>query len=189
MFIDYVALMLINLATGLVLLALFVILYPDHDPKKAAPGLLASGFISVATGLHMIFTWPLPGSYNIAFGGMAVLFGVLVFGAGLLGVFAWDLLGLAIYAALAGLAAVVVGVRIGVLGMTKSPALSLLGYVFTGAAGILTLPMYFLRKSLAFRIIVAAVMLVGAAIWAFTGYGAYWEHLEAFSKWSPGGGG
>jgi putative membrane protein len=22
-------------------------------------------------------------------------------------------------------------------------------------------------------------------IWAFTGYLAYWEHLESFSKWVP----
>jgi len=29
------------------------------------------------------------------------------------------------------------------------------------------------------------IFLAAAAIWAFTGYGSYWAHLQAFGKWAP----
>ena len=187
MFVDYLTVMLINLVAGLLLLALHLVAFIQRSPKKLAPGFLLTGFIGAATGLHMTLTWPLPGGHNIAFGEMSLLFGALFFFAGLALLRDWDLLGLGIYAVLAGAAAVVVGARILDKGMTKEPLVSFLGYLLTGAGGILVLPAYLLRKSAAVRVVVALVLAGAAVIWALTGYASYWGHLESFAKYFPGG--
>ncbi len=187
MFVDYLTLMLVNLVAGLLLMAIHLVFFMEREPKRLAPGFLLTGFLGAATGLHMALKWPLPGPHNIAFGEMSLLFGALFFFTGLALLREWDLLGLGIYAVLASLAALVVGARILNKGMTQAPLLTFLGYLFTGVGGILTLPAYLLRKSLAFRVVVAVLLLLGAAIWAFTGYGSYWAHLESFAKYFPGG--
>jgi putative membrane protein len=186
MFIDYVALMLVNLSAGLVLLALFVLKFLNSDGKRLAPGFLVTGFIAAATGLHMIFTWPLPSSYNIAFGELYVMFGVVIFVVGLALARGWDLLPLSIFAVFAGLASVVVGVRIAQRGMTNSPPLATLGFVLTGLAAILSLPLYLVKNSRILKAVVIVLLVAAAAIWAFIGFGAYWKHLESFAGWKPG---
>ena len=187
MFVDYLTVMLINLVAGLLLLALHLVAFIERSPKKLAPGFLLTGTIGAATGLHMTLTWPLPGVHNIAFGEMSLLFGALFFFAGLALLRDWDLLGLGIYAVLAGVAAVVVGARILDKGLTQQPLVTFLGFLLAGVGGILTLPAYLLHKSIAFRVVVALVLVAGAAIWALTGYGSYWGHLESFGKYFPGG--
>jgi putative membrane protein len=186
MFIDYVALMLVNLSASLVLLALFVLKFLSSDGKRLAPGFLVTGFIAAATGLHMIFTWPLPSSYNIAFGELYVMFGVVIFVVGLALARGWDLLPLSIFAVFAGLASVVVGVRIAQRGMTNSPPLATLGFVLTGLAAILSLPLYLVKNSRILKAVVIVLLVAAAAIWAFIGFGAYWKHLESFAGWKPG---
>jgi putative membrane protein len=185
MFIDYLTLMLINLSAGLLILALFVFRYMEKDRKKVVPGLLVTGFVSLVTGLHEIFTWPIPGSYNIPFGEMSVFFGVLFLATGIALLKDWDLLTLGIYAVFAGAASIVLGVRLYSLKMTSEPLVSMAGFVLTGLLAVLALPAYVLRKSAVVRIL-AALGLVGAsAIWAVLGYLAYWAHLANFSKWVP----
>jgi putative membrane protein len=186
MFIDYVALMLVNLSASLVLLALFVLKFLSSDGKRLAPGFLVTGFIAAATGLHMIFTWPLPSSYNIAFGELYVMFAVVIFVVGLALARGWDLLPLSIFAVFAGLASVVVGVRIAQRGMTNSPPLATLGFVLTGLAAILSLPLYMAKNSRILKAVVIVLLVAAAAIWAFIGFGAYWKHLESFAGWKPG---
>jgi putative membrane protein len=186
MFIDYVALMLVNLSATLILLAVVVLKFLDSDGRRMAPGFLVTGFIAAATGLHMIFTWPLPSSYNIAFGELYVMFGVLIFALGLAQVRGWDLLSLSIFAAFGGLASVVVGIRIAQRGMTNSPPLAASGFVVTGLAALLFLPLYLARNSKTLRVVLIILLVAGAGIWAFMGFGAYWKHLESFSGWKPG---
>jgi len=185
MFIDYVALMLVNLVIALVLLAVYVAFLIDKDSKRIAPGFLLSGFIGLVTGFGMIFVWPLPGSYNIAFGEPAVLFGALFFFGGLALLRDWDLLSIGIVAVLASIVAVIVGLRLINLKMTQEPVLAGLGFIFTGVGGILTLPTYFFKKSITLRVITTIVILIGAAIWALTGYASYWAHPAQFAKWLP----
>lgn len=67
------------------------------------------GVISLVTGLHMIFTWPLPGSFNIMFGEMAVFFGILMLGLAFVVWFALDLLPIAVYGTLVGIASLLLG--------------------------------------------------------------------------------
>ncbi len=185
MFIDFVALQLVDLVAALVLLAVYVLFFVEHDSRRVAPGFLLSGFIATVTGLYMIFTWPLPGSFNIAFGELIVLFGSIFFFAGLALQRDWDLLSIAIVSVLAGVAAIIVGIRILDLKLTQAPGIAGLGYLFTGVAGILVLPVYFWKKSMLLRIITTVVILVAAVLWAITGYASYWAHLDEFGKWLP----
>jgi putative membrane protein len=185
MFIDYLTLMLINLAAGLFIMAVFVFWFLNGDRKKVVPGLLVTGFVALVTGLYEIFTWPIVSSYNIPFGEMSVFFGVLFLATGIAILRDWDFLTLGIYAVFAGAASVVLGIRIYVLKMTSEPLVSMGGFVLTGLLAMVALPAYLLRKSVVVRV-VGALGLVGAsAIWAFLGYLAYWAHLANFSKWVP----
>lgn len=187
--IDYLTLMLINMVAGLFILAYYVYRGLEAtEQKRWVPGFAITGFIALVTGFHMIFTWPLTGSYNIAYGEITVLFGILFLGAALAIAKGWELHTVTIYAFLAGAAAILIGLRIINLGMTKEPALSGIGFILTGLGGIFAAPtLYFqaLRTSRTFRLLGAIVLIVAALIWALTGYNAYWGHLESFSNWVP----
>jgi len=185
MFIDYLTLMLVNMAAGLAVLALFVLKYVDGDRKKLAPGLLASGFVALVTGFYMIFTWPIVSSYNIPFGEMSVLFGVLLLGGAIAMLAGWDLLSLGIYATFAGASAIFLGIRMLSLGMTNQPLVSSGGFALTGLVGFLSLPIYYLRKHRVVRILAAIALFGAAAIWITFAFLGYWAHLEVFAKWAP----
>ncbi len=185
MFIDYVALMLVNLVAGFVLLALFLAKYFEKNQKTLVPGLLIVGFVATITGLAMIFAWPLPGSYNVPFGELSVLFGVLFLGAGVALAKEWNLLSLGVYAVIAGVAAVIVGIRVINLKMTSQPLVSGIGFILSGLSGFMSLPAYVYKKNKGVRILAIVILAVAAAIWAFTGYYSYWGHLQLFSKWAP----
>lgn len=186
MFIDFVTLMLINMTAGLVLLAWYLVKgIDDPDQPRWAPAFAVPGLIAVVNGLRMAWLWPLPGSYNVAFGDTSVLLGILLLGA------AWslaarrDLLPHAVYAFFAGLAGVLVGVGIVVLELTARPLLSGLGFILTGAAGVFAGVALRYREVVLIRIIGALTLLGAAAIWAITGYLGYWVHLSSFEKWMP----
>jgi putative membrane protein len=186
MFIDYITLMLINMVAGLVLLADYVNRGIDSAyQKKWIPGFGITGAIALTTGLHMSFTWPITGSFNIAFGETSILFGVLFVAAAISLSQGWDLLTIAIYAFFAGLVAVLIGIRIINLNMTKQPLLSGVGFILTGLAGICAAPTLYWKTNRTWRLIGAAVLVVAALIWSLTGYLAYWNHLESFQKWVP----
>lgn len=187
MFIDYITLMLINMVAGLVLLAYFVYAGLDHpNQKQWIPGFGITGAIAFTTGLHMTLTWPIQGSFNIAFGETSVLFGILFIGTSLAIANSWELLTLAIYAFFAGLVSLVVGVRIINLGITNQPLISGLGFVLTGLAGICAAPtMLYFKQNRGWRLMGAILLVAAALVWAATGYLAYWSHLESFQKWMP----
>lgn len=186
MFIDYVPLLLLNMAAGLFLLAGYVLKGIDSpDQKKWGAGFLISGIVALVFGGHMTITWPLPGSYNIAFGQMSVLLGVLFLGAGLSLVNNWNLLSVAIYGLFAAIAAVIIGLRIVNMKMTQEPLVSGIGFILTGLSGILVLPALNRRKMSGLKIIIAILLICAGLIWLRTCYGAYWHHLSSFSNWKP----
>ena len=179
MFIDYLTLMLVNMAAGFVLLACFLIWELGTPENKGwAPVFGITGLVASISGFAMSFTWPLPKPYNPAFGEMSVLFGVLFLGAAWSLSKGWDLTPLGIYALLAGIAAVIVGVRIIHLGLTASPIMSGVGFILSGLAGVMAWVILRMRKVMVLRIFAAFLLLVTAGIWAMTGYGAYWQHLK-----------
>jgi putative membrane protein len=187
MFIDYITLMLVNMVAGLVLLAGFVYVGLDGtNPKRWIPGFGIVGAIALVTGIHMILTWPVPGSFNISFGETSVMFGALYMAASIAIAMSWDLLTLAIYGFFAGLTSIVVGLRIINLGQTRQPWVAGIGFILTGLGGVLAAPtLVYLRDSKGWRIFGAIVLLIAALIWAIIGYRAYWGHLESFSDWQP----
>ncbi|MCE5200116.1 MAG: DUF981 domain-containing protein [Armatimonadota bacterium] len=185
MFIDYVTLMLINTSAALVILAAYV--YSGvgaPDQRKWAPALAVPALISLVLGLHMSTTWPLPGSYNAAYGDISILFGGLLAGAALALAFGWSLFPLTIYAFFAGAAAVLIGVRFIDLNLSLQPVFTGIGFIITGLCGIFAGP-FLLRPIKALRVLGAGALVVAAVIWLITGYGAYWIHIQSLSKWVP----
>ncbi|MBD2102999.1 DUF981 family protein [Leptolyngbya sp. FACHB-261] len=186
MFVNYITLMLVNLVAGLSLLALYVYQGLDSpDQKRWVPGFGISGAIALVTGLHMIWTWPVTGSYNIAYGETSVMFGMLFIGASIALANGWDLFTVAVYAFFAGLVSILVGLRIINLGLTQRPLVAGIGFILTGLAGVCSAPALYLKNNRALRLTGVAVLVIAALIWAFTGALAYWGHLANYSEWKP----
>lgn len=191
MFIDYLSTMLLNLVAGYVVLAFFVLKLKEFDTmdkKKWVPAFLIVGAVSFLLGLHMTLTWPLPGAFNIAFGEASLLFGVLYLGTALALAKDWDLFPITIYAFFAGVAALVIGLRIMNLKITKEPVIAGVGFIFSGVVGILSPFGYRLRSHRVVGAVAAIVMFIAAVagiIWIITGYEAFWGHIESFKDWKP----
>jgi putative membrane protein len=186
MFIDYVSLMLINLAAGLALLAAYVYFgLGSSNQRRWIPGFGVVGAIALVTGLHMSFTWPIPGSFNIAFGETTTLFGILFVGTSLTLAMGWELITLGIYGFFAGLVSLLIGFRIINLGLTQLPLLAGMGFILVGLGGIFSAPALSLKSTRLLRTIGAIVLIVAALIFAFIGLTAYWAHLANFSTWQP----
>jgi putative membrane protein len=178
-FIDYVSLMLINMAAGLFVLAAFILKDIDRQNNQFwAPAFALPGMIAAVCGFAMVFSWPLPQPYNIAYGETSVLQGFLFLAAAWSIAKGWDLFPLGIYAFFAGIAAVIIGIRIINLGLTLSPLLSGIGFILTGSGGIFAELIILNRQKKWLRIIGALVIIAAALIWAQTAYLEYWMHLK-----------
>jgi putative membrane protein len=192
-FIDYSTLLLVNMTAGLTVLAVLVFRGLGRaDPKAYVAPFAAAGLVALVCGLHMALAWPLPGSYNGPFGESSVLLGVLFLAAALSLAKGWRLHPLGIYAAVAGLAAIVIGARAFHLltlpepiQFTKLPALTGVGFILSGLGGALAVPALYLRRRV-LAWVVALMLLAAAGIWAVTAYPAIWSHVEAFRDYQPG---
>jgi putative membrane protein len=177
-FTDYVTLMLINMAGAYAIIGTFVGWGITSEQKKHwASAFAVPGLVALVTGFMMTFTAPLPKPYNTPFGEMTVLLGVLMLGAALSLAAGWRLMPLTIYAFFAGLAAVIIGLRIINAGLTQNPTLSGVGFILSGLAGILSPVFLRMSASIAARFFAVVICYAVVAIWAFTGYMAYWIHL------------
>ena len=181
--IDYVALMLLNMTAGLLALALFLLMGLQGDRTRWVAPFAMVGLVAAVCGFQMIFTWPLIGSYNIAFGETSVLLGVIYLGIALSLAKEWNLAPIAVYGVLAGLAAVVLGIRIIDLRMTMQPELAGAGFILSGLGGILAVLAFCAPAKKALRSTGAVVLLVAALIWAMTAFPAYWMHMENFASY------
>jgi putative membrane protein len=186
-FIDFVSLLLVNMVAGFVLLAFYVYFgLEDAHQKRWAPGFLLVGLVAVIFGGHIVMTWPLPGSFNTAYGESSVLFGSVFLGAGVCMALGWGLETVVLYALFAGLAAVVMGAQIFRLGLSSLPWLTAAGFVLSGGLGVCAAPVYlWLRGCRPARILGTLAALGAALIWTINAYPAYWMHLQGFTKWVP----
>ena len=195
MFIDYITLMLISMVGGLVVLAFYVLLGVGKEENQGwGIALTVPGLVGLLTGLHMSLTWPiadlskvkegLPNLQfaNIAFGEMSVLLGVLLLAGGVAIIKGWSVRPLTIYAFVVGAAAVVIGARLWGLGLTKEPMITGVGFIVTGGCGVLSGAFLRFRGQMWARVLGMLALLASAGIWAITAVGAYWAHLESFSK-------
>jgi len=186
LFIDWLTLLLVNMMVALVFHSLFIGFWLDKDAKKVIPGFLVTGAVALIAGFRMAFTWPLPGPYNIMYGELSVLFGALLFIAGLAVQFGWSLATVGIYSLFAGAASILIGVRIWVSAMTNEPLVAGLGFVATGATAVLTFPALYWPKEFKWIRWVVAIGAAGSAIiWIIVGFPSYWAHIDAFGKWLP----
>ena len=187
MFIDYLTLIMINMVAGTVLLAYYLwrgLDEPDQRPYAAA--FFGVGLVALITGLHLSFNWPLPGSYNIGYGEATTLFGVVFLTTSLALWQGWSLIPVSIHAFFAGIDAIVVGLRILSLQLTKEPLISAVGFILAGLGGVAAAPFFlFFRNNRMVRMIGVLMLLATAAIWAITFYGSLWTHLESFQDWLP----
>lgn len=186
MFTDFVALMLINLAAGLALLAHYLYQMPEAGTRRSwAAGFFAVGLVGFALGFDMVTQWPLPGGYNVAFGEPALFLSTAFLAAAITLTFEWEPLIPALYGAFGGVQAILVGIRLLQLHMTQAPTIAFLGYVSAGVGGLLALPALEWRDRRWIAIAAAVVLGLSAILWAITGYEALWSHILDFSKWLP----
>jgi putative membrane protein len=187
MFIDYLTVIMINLVAGSALLAYYLWRGIDEaDQRPYAAAFFGVGLLSLVTGLHLSFNWPLPGSYNVGYGDATTLFGVVFLSTALALWNGWNLVPVSIYAFFAGIDAIIVGLRIFNLQLTKEPLISAVGFVLAGLGGVGAAPFFmFFRDNRTVRLLGVLLLLATAAIWAVTFYGSLWGHLASFSKWVP----
>jgi len=187
MFIDFLSLLLVNMASGLGLLAWYVFRgLDDPDQKRWAPGFAIVGLIATAFGGYLVATWPLPGPYNSLFGEPSVLLGVLFLGAALALSQGWDVLIVAAYGFFAGICAIIMGARILSLNLTAKPGLSAVGFVLSGLGGVFAAPtLAWFRTNQLVRTVGALVLLTAAIVWAMTAGLEYWMHPGMWLKWQP----
>ena len=186
MFIDYVTLLLINLAAGLTLLAGYVYLgLGSSNQRRWIPGFGVVGAIALVTGLHMTLTWPIPGSFNIAFGETTTLFGILFVATSLTLAMGWELMTLGVYGFFAGLVALLIGLRFINLGLTPIAVPAGIGFILVGLGGIFAALTLALKENRFLRVVGAIVLILAALIFGFIGLSTYWVHLANFSTWQP----
>jgi uncharacterized membrane protein len=181
MTIDYLPMMLINTAAALVVAATFMLKgIVSENPRPWIAGFVMTGTVALLGGLHMCFTWPLSYRWaNVAFGEPSVMLGIVLLGTALALTKSWQLWPVGVYALLAGLAVIAVGLKIYAENLTKMPAMTTAGFVLAGVAGVLTLPIFLCPKRCKeLRILAAALMLISATIWMATALPAFWMHVS-----------
>ncbi len=186
MYIDYLTIIMINLVAGTALLAFYLYKgFEAEDQRPFASGFGIVGLLGITLGLMLTLTWPLPGSYNIAYGEATTLFGGVFLATAFALYHRWDLKPVTVFAFFAGIYAVIVGIRIISLGLTKEPVTSGVGFILAGLGGVLAFPTFGLLKNKTFRLLVVAVLVITALLWAATFYTSLWAHLDSFKNWVP----
>ena len=177
-FIDYVTLMLVNMVAAFFILGCFVWRGLDNEGRANwAPAFAICGLIAIVCGFTMTFSSPIPKPYSMAFGEMSVLLGILFLGTSWALSRGWELMPLAIYGFFAGAAAIVLGVRIIELNLTAKPIISGVGFILSGTAGIFAPLVVWQSEQKGLRVLASLVLFAVSAIWALTGYLAYWMHI------------
>lgn len=186
LFIDYVPLMLINMAAGLAILAWYIARERDAEAaRRFCPGFAMSGTVAILMGVHMCWHWPLPGPYNVAFGEMSVLFGIACAGSALAAGRGWPLTVVGLYAIVAGIAPIIIGEKIISAKLTATPYLAGWAFILTGLAALTAGAALLIPRTAALRVLAAALLTVSAVLWAYVGYGALPQHLDHFKDWQP----
>jgi putative membrane protein len=190
MFIDFITLLLVNMAAGLLILAIFLLKGFGSPGEKAwAPALGMVGLVGLVAGGYMALAWPIRnmGEHNLswanpAFGETSALLGIVFLGAAVAVAKEWTLMPVAIYGLVAGVIAIVVGVRIIDVGLTKTPLLAGIGFILTGLGGPVVLAVVLAPARHFLRAMAAICLVPAAGIWLLVAVLCYWMHLESFAK-------
>ena len=194
MSIDYITVLLVNTIVGLLAGAMFLwkgLDGPNHKPWAAVFAM--AGGVLLVMGIHMAATWPiqdfkLPDKVmhlryaNSAFGEMSILFGALLLGLALSLAKGWDLRPVSVYAFFTGVTAVVLGVCMWWLSLTKMPPVTGAGYILAGLGAMVASVALWRPANKALRRVGAVLLALAALVWLMTVIPAYWAHMEGWSK-------
>jgi len=185
---DFLSLMLVNMSAALFVVAGWLICGVNNPNGRGwAPAFAAAGAIALVGGAVLTFTWPFTSKgivfANFAFGEPSMLLGIALLAAAISIGKQWPVWPVAIYAFVAGLVGIVVGLRIINLGITASPMLSGVGMIGTGLVGLLSLPaLACVAGCRVLRCITAVLAILMGVLWGFTGLMAYWMHVMLSAK-------
>lgn len=179
-FIDYLTIMLIDLAGGLINLTWF--LWKLNKPKeysKFVSGFLLVGILGLLTSLPMVLTWPLPGSYNIAFGEPMLLFSLifLLLAISIIKQWPWD--GIVVFAVLGSIMAIVIGIAIYSFNLTNTPFFAMMGYLMTAFGALISSYLVYRPKNKPLLILATILFVLSTILWLYIGYYAYYMHLSS----------
>jgi uncharacterized membrane protein len=140
----------------------------------------ACGLYLFLSGVSISLTWPFPiasGAYNVLFGGIATIGGVVLLAGSAAGFLNADLRPVTYLAAVAGLYAVVDAYAILSYGFTSSPLLSALGYLSFAAPAFLSIPVAHSEKKV-WRWLFVIFALLFAAAWLYQAASFTILHLQ-----------
>ena len=186
MYIDYLPLLQMNLSAGLAVMACWIFFDLDgpHE-RRWIPPLALAGVVGLVLGLHLTLAWPLPGGLNGLYGSLSLTFGALLIALAFVLAVGLDLAPVAVYAFVAGVAGVLSGVQVLNLNLGTHPPLLAAGLIWSGALGVISLPVLGMRRAPVFRILCPAALLSAAIIWGFAASLAFWEHPLTHRNWVP----
>lgn len=186
-FIDYVTLLLLNMATGFIILAGYLFRgLDDGEQGRWSLGFGMVGLVALVFGGCVSLTWPLPGQFSSIYGDFSVLFGLIFLFAGLGMARGWRLELVATYAFPVGLASMLTAVRFYLLRLTPHPEVGAAGFFLTGLAAIFALPtLLWLRQYRGWRVLAGLVLLGIAMLWMGNAFLGMWMHMEHFKDWVP----
>lgn len=162
----------------------FVVKRPKEELDKSfSYFLIVTGLYAAIYGGFFSLLWPSPmtGAYNILFGDPLAILGFVALASGFIILKKGDLSFIGILAFFAGIYSAVSGVAAYAQNMTKDPLIMMGMYVASGIAGILILPLVFIKNRY-LAILVVIFLVLGALAALATGYPAVHEHLVSFAS-------
>jgi uncharacterized membrane protein len=188
---DFLATMAWDVAVSGVLLAVGAIKLHYHsstasiDEKDSklqmgfAAAIGACGFYLFTAGADISFTWPFTlsgGVYNVLFGGIATLGGLLLLAVSLTLFLKADLRFAAYFAAIVGLYSVIDAYAIIHYGLTNAPLLAALGYLSFAAPAFLSVPATHSENKL-WRWLFVLFAILFAVAWLYQAANFTLDHL------------
>jgi uncharacterized membrane protein len=188
---DYLATMAWDVAVSGILLAVGAIKLHYHtstapieqEDSKLQRGFAAAigacGFYLFLSGADISLTWPFTlsgGVYNVLFGGIATLGGLVLLAGSLALFLKGDLRPVAYFAAVAGLYSVIDAYAIIHYGLTNAPLLAALGYLSFAAPAFLSVPATHSENKL-WRWLFVLFALLFAVAWLYQAANFTLDHL------------
>jgi uncharacterized membrane protein len=137
------------------------------------------GFYLFISGADISFTWPLPlsgGVYNVLFGGIATLGGLVLLASSIALFLRADLRPVTYFAAAAGLYSVIDAYAIVNYALTDAPLLAALGYLSFAAPAFLSVPTAHSENKL-WRWLFVLLALLFAVAWLYQAANFTLDHL------------